>query len=776
MNSNTNIPVQSLSVVDCNAHPDTEFKRRQAPLIGKRVVLALSAALLAACGGGGSTASSSESTVSLATVTTGYTTKPTTPTTFVPTPTTVAPALTAGVVLTDVKIQNTGSAQGNVPFTFGQVFAAGELSTSEGLVAKLADGTLVRLQTDVKATHADGSVRHAIISGVLPSLAAGASPTIQLAKSTLSEKSTVTPQSMLDAGLSSDVTITINNTNYSASLANAVAAGTPINWLSGTTANEWIFNAPLKDAAGNVHPMLTARFDVRWYSGLTRQARVEVVVENSKTFVAGSNLTYDVNVNVAGRSVYAKTGLTHYHHSRWHQSAWWDAATAPALNVQLNTAYLIASKAVSNYDQSVIPAESALADLGKQINSTNTGPMTIGPVVPYMGMTGARPDIAPLPNWSVLYLLSGDKRARDAMMAAADGSGSWSIHYRDEKTGYPVRTDNDINKNISLHVNAAHLGPLPVPRCAPSDTTSCTSPYTHDTAHEPSLAFLPYLVTGDYYYLEEMQFWAATNPLETGPGYNGFGQGLVRWQQVRGQAWSLRTLGHVAYITPDVDPMKAYFTKQLDNNLNFYHQTYVVGNPNKLGAYDGSGEAAFQIEGSAPWQDDFLTWSFAYLSELGFSKATPILQWKSKYVVSRMTAPDFCWIQAASYFLLFRDSPTSPVYDTMGQVFAKTFSTDLRNEDNMSVTAPAGQSLLTLKCGSQEQADLLAVLNQRAWPVGRMTGYAESATGYPANMQPALAVASTSGIENGTKAWAVYMGRVDKPDFSKQPQFDIIPR
>ena len=26
------------------------------------------------------------------------------------------------------------------------------------------------------------------------------------------------------------------------------------------------------------------------------------------------------------------------------------------------------------------------------------------------------------------------------------------------------------------------------------------------------------------------------------------GEGLVRWMQVRGQAWSLRTLGHAAYI------------------------------------------------------------------------------------------------------------------------------------------------------------------------------------------------------------------------------------
>ncbi|RNF27893.1 hypothetical protein NM04_26085, partial [Massilia aurea] len=78
-------------------------------------------------------------------------------------------------------------------------------------------------------------------------------------------------------------------------------------------------------------------------------------------------------------------------------------------------------------------------------------------------------------------------------------------------------------------------------------------------------------------------------------------------------AWSLRTLGHAAYITPDAHTLKDYFVKQLDNNLKFYHATYVTGNPNQLGVYDGSGSGSFKVAASAPWQDDFLTWSFGYL-------------------------------------------------------------------------------------------------------------------------------------------------------------------
>ena len=35
------------------------------------------------------------------------------------------------------------------------------------------------------------------------------------------------------------------------------------------------------------------------------------------------------------------------------------------------------------------------------------------------------------------------------------------------------------------------------------------TPWTLDRAHQPSLAYIPYLMTGDLYYLEEMHFWAS---------------------------------------------------------------------------------------------------------------------------------------------------------------------------------------------------------------------------------------------------------------------------
>ena len=753
-------------------------------ILGSRPIKGMStlfaAILLAACGGGGGADDAgSSASVSLATVTTAYAPKPITPVTGTPVPPTTTPAIVVGAPITDIRIQNTGAAQANVPFTFGQVIAVGELAKTEGLAGKLADGSIIPLQADIKATHADGSVRHVIVSGILPALAAGQTQTLTLVKSSASAPTNVTLQQLAASGLDSKVTITLDSVQYTASLADALAAGNPVNWLSGTVANEWIMAVPLKNASGVAHPLLNARFDVRWYSGQTKQALVSVILENDKTFTAGArNLTYDVSIDVGGRTVYTKAGLTHYHHARWRQSAWWDAATTPALHLQHNSAYLMASKAVSNYDQAVIPSERELNGFGNLLNDTNSGPMKIGPVTHYMPMSGGRNDIGPLPGFSVLYLLSQDKRAKDVMMAAAEGSGSWSMHLRDEKTGYPLRVDNDANKLLTTHPNAAWKGPLPVPRCAGGNNTLCETPYTADTAHQPSLAYLPYLITGDYYYLEELQFWAATNPLETDPNASGYGQGLVRWQQVRGQAWSLRTLGHVAYITPDTHPLKAYFTKQVDANLAFYHAAYVAGNPNNLGVYDGSGDQAAPVNGSAPWQDDFLTWSFGYLNELGFTKALPILQWKAKYSVGRMTAPGFCWIEGASYWFNFRDSASTPMYTSFEQLYRANYGgAAIPNDDNgKTIRDPLGTRFIDQPCATQAQADWLARAEGRTWELGRMTGYADSALGMPAIMQMALSVAATSGIPNADQAWTTFMSRSVKPNYSAAPQFALVPR
>jgi hypothetical protein len=661
-----------------------------------------------------------------------------------------ASAAAAGAI-TDVRFQNTGAAQANVPVTFGQVFAAGDMKKADILVGKL-DGATVPLQVDVKATHADGSVRHAIISAIVPKLAAGATGTMTLNTGGAVPAGSAAPADLVAAGFSASTSATIAGVKYSASADQLLKAGVKATWLAGAVANEWQVSAPLTTAAGAAHPHLQARFAIRYYTAV-KKARVDVTIENAWAYEPGpQNFTYDADVTVGGKSVYTKAGLTHYHHARWRKVFWY--GDAPAVNVQSNVPYLISSRAVPNYDQSIKVADAPLAAIANTFTGPRTEPMGVGMAVAYMPTTGGRDDIGLLPMWSVAYLLSMDQRALTATMGTGDLAGSWSTHYRDRNTDRPISLLDYPAMSLgraSDTYNEATKKFDAFPEC-----TACETPYQVDTSHQASFAYLPYLLTGDHYYLEELQFWAMWNVFGETPAYRQWAKGLVQSGQARAQAWSMRTLAEAAYITPDADALKKQFATILDTNLTWYNDTYVnnAATSNNLGVLVNGYALSYQNgTGVAPWQDDFFTAAIGHAVDLGFTKAAPLLAWKAKSPVLRMTDPGTCWIDGAVYALIVKPSAAGAVYSTFGEAFKASHAADFN----------------ALACNSPEMAKLLGM------KVGEMTGYSSSVAGYPSNMQPALAYAVDAGIPKANEAWAIFQARAVKPDYSNGPQFAIVP-
>ncbi|CAH0218448.1 hypothetical protein SRABI118_02163 [Massilia sp. Bi118] len=729
----------------------------------RRLSVVVASSALAACGAGSDqtqgTASSAQTAASLSTSLPGILTGPITTTVPPSTGGTTTPTAVSGTGITDIRFENTSTSatQTNVPVTFGQVFAQGNLLATDKLTGRLEDGTTVPLQVDVKATHPDGSVRHAIISAVVPSIAPAKVRTMSLVKGGTAPTGTVTTDSLLRSGFTASVHAKIGGVDYYASADELLKSATATTWLNGPIATEWQVSAPLRTSSGAQHPHLSARFAVRWYAG-TNKARVDVVVENDWAYEPSpQNFTYDASVVMGGKSVYSKAAMTHYHHARWRQVFWYNTA-APELNVKHNTAYLIASKAIPNYDQSVVVPETALAALKTKWTGNLTQPMGTGMAISYMPNTGGRPDIGLLPGWSATYLLSMDKRAKEVMLGTADLSGSWSSHYRDRKTDRPMSVADYPYATILARAtdtfNTATKQYEAFPACASS--TACTTPNTHDAAHQPNLAYLPYLVTGDYYYLEELQFWAMWNSFSSNPYYRQYAKGLYVSDQIRGQAWSLRTASEAAYITPDSNPLKATFTNIVNNNLDFYNATY-TNNPSATGLGVLTDSHALGYDngtGLAPWQDDFFTSAVGHSAELGFTKANALLAWKAKFPIARMVGAGTCWIDAAIYSMKVRDSSTSPFYNTIAEAYKASHTADI----------------LALECNSAAMASKLGL------KVGEMKGYASQPDGYPSNMQPALSYAATVGGNVGKNAWALFAGRSVKPNYGNGPQFAIVPR
>jgi len=645
----------------------------------------------------------------------------------------------------------TAQVKSNQPVTVGHVFKEGDVPAGETLAISY-NGADIPAQVDKKAVHRDGSLRHAVISFHLPVIQGNGIEVVTLYnKNSGTTNSNVSLSQLVSSNFDSVITLVISGKTYTASAKNLLQTTTPKAWLSGSEVGEWIVTGAFRDASNNPHPHLTARFNLRAYAGL-KNIRVAAIVENNWTYVSTpGNVTYDVSISVGGNQVYNKRNVEHYHHARWRKLFWW--GTDPEIHVMHNLAYMKLTKAIPNYDSSLKVSEATLSSYFTAYNATNNDIMGISILKPYMPSTGGRPDIGPLPQWTVLYLLSMDRRVWEITKNIGEQAGSWSSHYRDKKTDLPVTLTD--YPQLSTHSNLAGVGPEPLPVCS-----NCSTPYTHDESHQASMAYVPYLVTGDYYFLEELQFWANQNSFKTAPLNRGNEKGLLNWMQVRGQAWSMRTLAEAAYITPDAHALKSYFNTLILNNINNYVARY-TGNGteiNRLGVItDGYSLVYNSGKGLAPWQDDFFTWAVGHVVELGFTEAIPLLNFKSIFSVGRMTAPGYCWIEGSIYQLNVRSSSTASLYNTFTEAY------------NASV-APAN---LSMACAGQ------AMATANKLKVGEMVGYSHSPQGYPSNMQPALAISVDSGINNAAAAWQKFDGRSVKPyspAYDVYPNWAIVPR
>ncbi|WP_108867035.1 gliding motility-associated C-terminal domain-containing protein [Aquimarina aquimarini] len=638
--------------------------------------------------------------------------------------------------ITTIRIVDVSNvSRNNVLATFGHVFKEGDVPQGSYLQAKLSAGEVIDLQVDVKATHKDGSLRHAVITCEIPFLAAKESVVIILSNQGQVDANTgITLQKLLETGYDTSIHITLEGQLYTSSakelLQKSFAIQEEKKWLEGKLVTEWHVSAPIENGNGGIHPHLTARFYIRAYE--LDKVRTDVVIENNWTYVADpKGFLYEVEIKSNSNILYSKKGLSHTHHARWRKVFWWGDKNN--VHVDYNISYFLETRAIPNYDQSIIISETALAGMEDSFE-----PMDNGNLTSYMPRTGQHADIGPLPDYGARYMLTMDSRAYFNTLANGNSGGAYQIHFRDKNTDLPVSIDDYPYigiRRISDTRNPS-TGKYEVPANQGVGFYAITnglSRHTPDSDHQPSIAYLPYLITGDYFYLEELQFWTTYNFMNLAVGYRGMSKGLYNKGQVRGQAWNMRTLGQTAYITPDNHTLKKYFEEKLNNNLREYKRQYVDNvNSNTLHVINPTDEVLL-----SPWQDNFFTWTMGYINGLGYNNALSVLRWKTVFPVGIMTPP-FCWLKSSSY--------TFDYVDASG-----------REAENFS-------ELYDLNYSSADKCEGL-----------EMNGYPESPTGYGANMQPALAASVDAETDGAFDAWARYLSRLPKQDYTSSPQFAIVP-
>src|SRR4051812_10261744 len=582
----------------------------------------------------------------------------------------LAEASKAGEIVS-LQFENvTGKAQAAGEITFGHVFRQGDLGPGKYLVAVI-NGHEVPVQMDVKATNDDGSVRHALLTIAQPSMAAGATVNLMLkAVSKPLEGAAIKPADILNKGYDVDINLSLKNADgtvtkitvdAAAELAHAAANGTLKTWMSGPLASEYRVVKAINDH-------LNATLDIRAFKDGSILTDVIMGVESSYKPGLQNFYNYDIQVLDHGHVAYAKTNIAHYRNTTWHKEIW--SGDQPDIHVVYDVNYLESTGAVASIDSSM----GVLSNTVGLPSGANTDPIGSAMIYKKMSDVGGRSDLGIMPTWSARYLASQDATALKTMLVNADASGSIPWHYRDEATGDYLRIDQHPKLWKDGRTNWAEFGSDGLTN---GFANGSAVGWEMDTAHEPALNYLPYLVTGSQYYLDGLLAQGAYSVAAFAPHYRGWGNGFIDFDQVRGRAWTWRTMSDAAFITPDDSAMKDYFNNLLESNMDSLVKRYITnGAMDKYGQIEGFFRHDMWPDGDLlVWQSDFVAVALGSIAERGSTQAVELLKWMDNFTSGRFIHGDdgFDPRFGAAYMLKVNANGNGPVYTTWSDFFKASF-------------------------------------------------------------------------------------------------------
>lgn len=412
------------------------------------------------------------------------------------------------------------------------------------------------------------------------------------------------------------------------------------------TGGAW--GAPGGEQYKSLHPVFMVQFwpDPDGAGGMTAWPGVEVeaIVYNASTtrlqripldrlrVLTGAAGTTEKYCAGSGCSV-ASAGTPNMIARRsWHTVQW--SGTAPAdVVVDYNFAYMVYSKALLAYDTKINFPQSKTDTMVTTYNSASVKPEWCDPAsancylwTKYVPNTGGRGDIAPIPSWYMYYLYGMGNASwavgrklevwNKLLLGNADAATSYPVHYIETdaaRTGSRAYFDDagtvgafghvtSVNSRLTIGLrdkekstdqNVAAADAMdPVCTAAPCDGSisnndaTYAQKWTPELAHQPSMFYLPALLTGRPFWIWEqyhLSNWAVMgeNPWRGGwntavldsscstPYYGNGGPLALRLHnniQLRGMAWAMREIYLGAAVAPSSDAEGAYFAQRLKVN------------------------------------------------------------------------------------------------------------------------------------------------------------------------------------------------------------------
>ncbi|KAG2382411.1 hypothetical protein C9374_005613 [Naegleria lovaniensis] len=560
----------------------------------------------------------------------------------------------------------------NYPLQMGRPFLKGEIPNHYVPAIKL-NGLLITSQAEIATRYEDGSVRFAVLSAILPKIEKVGNASLQMVPILNTSVPVASPCSISDIFTQlpeADISITLigNGTSHTVSARNMISQGLYA-WTidSGLVRCEFVVVDHISrkadfglNGAKSFRPMF-----VFTYYRTIQTLKVRAVLENTNLDTL-QDVMYNVTVSKGVTSpavVYSQQDVQHLFGSRWTKTFWFGAYPPESrVNFNYNVNYLSATNFIPNYQTNHTQTEKQISNYYSNWLSRPKGIFEPGIWQPYMPTTGMRDVIGLMPGFVQAWLTLGDWRYREISLTSADWAGAWRAHFREANPSLKWdrnQTLSALGKPISLNAhpalwfpdnNGKYAGALNMPLLSNSFN------WAFEAAHVPDPFSIPYLLTGDSYYLESLQFWAAMGVMTFangiyGRGATGYG-GIT--DQVRGQAWTFRTRCFAALYSHDGSPEKLYFTQMVEDAIAFWEgQRSINGtfmnHPNRIWASKNAplNWSPLRVwlrntdtRQSAFWQEFFLRSVLGTMRDLGFPTRS-ILDEYHKVLTTQIGAPNY---------------------------------------------------------------------------------------------------------------------------------------
>ncbi len=730
-----------------------------------------------------------------------------------------------------------GAAISNYPFQFGRPFVDGAIANEPQV---LINGQPAVTQADVKNRYPDGSVEFAVIAVVIPTLPATGSSILTFQNQTASNNTPLTQAQMLDPGYNFDPVMTLSplsGPNQRTSGRSMLQNGDYKLWTSGPVAQTIMLADDTTARKYDIgfgdgyHPFRPRFYATFWPA--THQVFVRAIGENGLSTEI-EDLAYKLNLTSSGKAIYSADlsgklvtrPKLHWAGSRWTRKFWIGGTPSPQVNIDNNLAYLESTRFLPNFDTSITVAPSTVAQeyafYAQNANDIYDGswnqPTNSTTWQTAMPSTGARQDIAPYPEWTALWLYTGDWRMRQVALGLADQAASWAMHIREtdptkrllitdpkrvagERLRFAVLTrrpperlrtiDGGRQRPVQLGHGGDNLK-------AVSASVDKNDPWGWDGAHQPQAFFPQYILTGDPFYLEEMEFWASITAFNCWGGTNNMGQGCGPYpsttvyagaihDQLRGDAWTSRNRAETAFAEPDVSPMKAYFTALMNEAIARWEGGFQLtgtkfdGTPEKVwGAKVGNDATvnAGPFSGQVPPMHN---WESICSPTVAFANCIADPSWLVPAVAGSFGQP---WMQWYLQYSLGRLYELGYPIQTVA-AWSAPYPIGMINDSGMP-TAVALYNSSPLQRGTAgwftTWAGWLSAINfSGCCGTAGFQGYFNgnlASDGRQVWLTPGLAMLVDEAQPGAVKAWSWWIGNVYSkvPDFANDPKWAIVPR